>query len=254
VFVIEGVYDTRQPSRARVRFLAATPFIPSNLIGRLGFIVILLLPAFGHVMPATDPPRSISLLDAIKDHLFLLFGLLGLMWLVEILDLLPFIHFDRYGIHPRSASGLIGIVLAPILHAGFGHLLANSLPFVILGGIVLMGGTQVFWKVTIFVTLAGGFCVWLFAGRFTNHIGASGLIFGYLGFLLARGFFEGSLLWMLVAGVIMLLYGGLLFGVFPSDAGISWQGHLFGFLAGIGAARLIFPSGKTMLHQGPPGN
>ena len=196
-------------------------------------------------MPELEASRPRSLIATIKAHAVLLFSLLGLMWAVEILDLLPF-HLDRFGIRPRSVAGLAGIVCAPFLHAGFAHLAANSIPFLILGGIVLLGGRGVFWKVTLFVTLAGGLGVWLFAGRFTNHIGASGLIFGYLGFLLARGWFEKSLPWMLAACAILVAYGGLLFGVLPGHAGVSWQGHLFGFLAGIGAARWWFSGEKGL--------
>jgi membrane associated rhomboid family serine protease len=188
------------------------------------------------------------LIQSIKDHLLLLFGLLGIMWAVEILDHLPFLHLDRFGIQPRRAAGLPGIVLAPFLHDGFGHLVVNSVPFIVLGGIVLLGGARIFWGVTLFVTLLGGLGVWLFAGSFSNHLGASGLIFGYLGFVLARGVFEKSLPWMLVACAVLVIYGGLLFGVLPSQAGVSWQGHLFGFLAGIGAARLMFPKEKIMLR------
>lgn len=182
-------------------------------------------------------PRSIA--QVIKDHVFLLFGLLAVMWAAEILDLLPFLHLDRYGIHPRSASGLSGIAFAPFLHAGFSHLILNSLPFIVLGGAVLLSGVHVFWGVTIFVTVAGGFGVWLFAEKFSNHIGASGLIFGYLGFLLSRAVFGKSLPSIAIALAILVGYGGLLAGVVPAQAGVSWQGHLFGFLAGIGAARLI---------------
>jgi membrane associated rhomboid family serine protease len=199
-----------------------------------------------HEIPDSLRPRS--LVEAIQGHVVLLLSLLGIMWAVEVVDLLPFVQLDRYGIHPRSVSGLPGIVLAPFLHAGFGHLIVNSIPFVVLGGIVLLGGLRVFWRVTIFVTLAGGLGVWLFAGRFTNHLGASGLIFGYLGFLLARGVFEKSLPWLLVACAILIGYGGLLVGVLPLQAGVSWQGHLFGFLAGVGAARLMFPKERTMLR------
>lgn len=184
-------------------------------------------------------PRSIA--REIRDHLFLLFGLLGAMWIIEVLDTLPFLDLDRYGIHPRSASGLTGIVTAPFLHTDFGHLLLNSVPFIILGGTVLLSGVRVFWAVTIFVTLAGGFAVWLFAAKSTNHIGASGLIFGYLGFLLARGVFERSFSAFFIACAILFAYGGLLFGVLPLQPGVSWQGHLFGFLAGIGAARYVAP-------------
>lgn len=193
---------------------------------------------------SSDSFRPHSLFGVIKDHVLLLFGLLGAMWVVEILDLLPFFQLDRYGIHPRSTSGLLGIVTAPFLHAGIGHLMVNSLPFIVLGGTVLLSGVRVFWGVTIFVTLAGGLGVWLFAEKFSNHIGASGLIFGYLGFLLARGAFERSFSSMLIAGAMLVGYGGLLLGVLPIQTGVSWQGHLFGFPAGIGAARLMFPTGR----------
>ena len=204
------------------------------------------MPTPAELQLASDTPPSGAgsarqLIVTIRDHSLLLFTLLGLMWAVEVVDLLPFLHLNHFGIHPRSVAGLWGIVFAPFLHAGFGHLLANSLPFIVLGGLVLVGGRRLFWSVSIFVVLAGGFGVWLLAGRFSNHIGASGLIFGYLGFLLARGYFARSVAWMLAAFAILVVYGGLLFGVLPVHTGISWQAHLFGFLAGIGAARLMFP-------------
>ena len=200
-------------------------------------------------MPDLAATRPRSLIRTFKAHAVLLLSLLGFMWAIEILDLLPFVHLDRSGIRPRTFAGLAGIVFAPLLHDGFAHLLANSFPFIILGGIVLLGGRRLFWRVTLFVMLAGGLGVWLFAGPSTNHIGASGLIFGYLGFLLARGWFEKSLPWMLAAGAILVGYGGLLFSVLPIHAGVSWQSHLFGFLAGVGAARLWFPAGRKMLRS-----
>lgn len=189
--------------------------------------------------PASDSVRARSIGRAIKDHLLLLFGLLGVMWAAEILDVLPFVHLDRYGIHPRETSGLVGIVTAPFLHADFAHLALNSVPFIVLGGTVLLSGVRVFWVVTILVTLGGGLGVWLFGPSLTNHIGASGLIFGYLGFLLARGVFEKSFSSFLVAVVILIGYGGLLWGVLPGKEGVSWQGHLFGFLAGVAVARVM---------------
>jgi membrane associated rhomboid family serine protease len=198
---------------------------------------------------STDSLRLRSIGQVIKDHLLLLFGLLGAMWVVKILDLLPFLHLTHHGIHPRTVSGLPGIVTAPFLHANFTHLALNSLPFIILGGIVLLSGVRVFWGVTIFVTLAGGFAVWLFAQKFSNHIGASGLIFGYLGFLLARGVFEKSWTSILIACAILIGYGGLLAGILPLRTGVSWQGHLFGLLAGIAAARLMAPSGNGTVRS-----
>ena len=188
-----------------------------------------------------DSFRLRSITGAIKDHLLLLVGLLCLMWVVEFLDLLPFAHLDRYGIHPRSVPGLIGLVTAPFLHADFTHLALNSIPFIVLGGTVLLSGVRVFWGVTIFVSVIGGLGVWLFAQTLSNHIGASGLIFGYLGFLLARGIFEKTFGSVFIAVAILIGYGGLLFGVLPGEAGVSWQGHLFGFVAGIAAARMMVP-------------
>src|SRR6185436_13425493 len=94
--------------------------------------------------------RRAPLIQSIKDHLFLLFGLLGIMWVTALLDLLPFLHLYRYGIRPRSSAGLIGIVFAPFLHDGFGHFALNTIPFVVLGGIVLLGGVRMFWNVTVF--------------------------------------------------------------------------------------------------------
>ena len=186
-----------------------------------------------------------ELASSIRDQALTLFGWLGVMWAMEVADfLLPFWRADQLGIVPRTLTGLLGIPLAPFLHAGFGHLTANSLPFLALGGIVMLGGRAVFWAVTTFVTLVGGFGVWLLTPGHTVHIGASGLIFGYLGFLLSRGLFEKSFGWVLVAGALLLAYGGMISGVLPGTPGISWQGHLFGFLAGVLAAWGMFTKGE----------
>ena len=189
-------------------------------------------------IPPSEPLRPRSVGQTIRDHVVLLSAFLGAMWIVEILELLPFVELDQFGIRPRTVGGLWGLLTSPFLHVDFRHLILNSLPFVVLGGTVLISGVRVFWAVTLFVMLAGGFGVWLLAPSFTNHIGASGLIFGYLGFLLARGLFDRSLFTLLITVVILVGYGGLLWGVLPSDSGVSWQGHLFGFLAGAVAAWL----------------
>jgi membrane associated rhomboid family serine protease len=149
------------------------------------------------------------------------------------------LHLDRHGIHPRSVSGLPGIVAAPFLHADFTHLILNSLPFIVLGGTVLLSGVRAFWGVTIFVTLAGGFGVWLFAPKFTNHIGASGPHLWLPRLSAGARNLQKSFASILIAGAIAIAYGGLLFGVLPLQAGVSWQSHLFGFLAGVAAARLM---------------
>ncbi len=170
----------------------------------------------------------------------LLFGLLATMWAVEVVDfLLPMVNLDQFGIRPRTERGLLGILMSPFLHVGFGHLISNSMPFLLLGGLVMTGGRRQFLQLSLWVTLIGGGGVWLFGGSRTVHLGASLLIFGYLGFLLARGIVKGSIGGVIVSLGLLVGYGGMLYGVLPGQPGISWLGHLCGFLAGIAGAWLL---------------
>jgi membrane associated rhomboid family serine protease len=163
----------------------------------------------------------------------LLLGFVGTLWVVEVVDLL-FLRggLDFLGIRPRDTSWLWGIVLAPFLHGGFPHLIANTAPLLILGGLVLLRRRLDYVLVTVIVALVGGFGVWLFAPRNTVHLGASGVAFGYLGYLIARTWFERSLSSLAIALVAGFLYSGALLGVLPGQRGVSWEGHLFGLLAG----------------------
>lgn len=189
--------------------------------------------------------RRNQLLIAVKENLILLLGVVALAWGIEIFDTIFRGYFDRFGIQPRRIAGLPGILTSPFLHLGFGHLVSNTAPFLMLGGMVLIGGRKVFITATLFIMAVGGITLWAFGPGGTNHVGASGLIFGYLGFLLARGIFEKSVIWIVVSVGILLIYGGMLNGVFPGQPGISWQGHLFGFIAGILAAWVMFSREKT---------
>ena len=168
------------------------------------------------------------------------------MWIVEIIDLIPGTNFDRWGIRPRQAVGLIGIVTAPFLHSGFPHLISNTIPFLVLGGIIAASGVQRFFQVTVLVALISGLGTWLVSPTNTDHIGASGLVFGYLTYLLGRGFFERKLTYLFVAVVVLFFYGGVLWGIVPKT-GISWQGHIFGAIGGLVAARVFHarPSEKA---------
>lgn len=189
------------------------------------------------VLPADHRRRQ--WLDSVRSHLLLLLGTVAIAWGLEIVDTVLFGFLDRFGIQPRSISGLSGIATSPFLHLGFPHLVSNTVPFLVLGGIVLIGGRRLFLEVTLIVAGLGGGALWLLGPGATNHLGASLVIFGYLGFLLARGVFDRSLFWVVVSVAVLLGYGGMLAGVLPGQPGISWQGHLFGFLAGILAARLL---------------
>lgn len=176
----------------------------------------------------------------LKQHAGILFGFTALLWVLEIIDAAIFGGgLDGFGIQPRSVLGLRGILLAPLLHGGFGHLIANTVPLLVLGWFVMLRETKHWFFVGALSTLVGGAGVWLVGASRSNHIGASIVVFGFLGYLLSRGFFERKL-WPIVGSVLVaLMYGGALWGVLPGQPGISWEGHLFGCLGGVLAARFL---------------
>ncbi|WP_124977547.1 rhomboid family intramembrane serine protease [Aphanothece sacrum] len=175
-----------------------------------------------------------------KTQAKILGGFVAVFWLSELLDLFVF-HgsLNQFGIIPHNIIGLRGILFAPFLHGNLAHLIGNTIPFIVLGWLVMLQETSDFWIVTALTMVIGGLGTWLFGAPGSVHIGASILIFGYLGFLLLRGYFQRNFASILLSIVVGFFYGRLVFGVLPSDRGISWQGHLFGFLGGILAAKLI---------------
>ncbi len=162
-------------------------------------------------------------------------AMLAVMWVLEIVDTVASGRLDRHGIGPRRWDGLDGVLWAPFLHGGFGHLIANSVPFFVLGAAIALGALQRFVIVTLIVGVVGGVGTWLTGPANTVHIGASGLVFGYLTYLLARGFFARSLVYIAGGAIVFMIYGGVLWGLLPAP-GISWQGHLFGAIGGVIAA------------------
>jgi len=158
--------------------------------------------------------------------------LLALIWGVEVINIFLGHSLTSWGILPRSISGLIGIPLAPLIHANLWHALSNTIPILILGSLTLMSNKKDFWPTTVAIILIGGLCVWLFA-RGSYHVGASGLVFGYFGALLTRALIERSLTSILIGIATILLYGGLIWGILPLRSYISFEGHFFGLLAGI---------------------
>lgn len=182
----------------------------------------------------------------LRSQATILGGFLSIFWIVEIVDRFFFRgRLDLFGIIPHSLIGLRGILFAPFLHGNFPHLIANTLPFLTLGWLVMLQETSDFFIVTITTMVVGGIGVWFFGASGSVHVGASILIFGYLGFLLLRGYFQRNLASILLSVIVAVFYGGLVWGVLPSYRGISWQGHLFGFLGGILAARLIAKEKRT---------
>ena len=172
-----------------------------------------------------------------RSALLLVAGFVALLWAVELANELADHRLNDYGIVPRTINGLIGIPLAPLLHGGFGHLFSNSVPLLVLGGLTAAQGRKALLNASLFIVLLGGAGVWL-AGRSSIHVGASGLVFGLFGYLVARGWYQRSIGAVLIAVIVLGLYWGLLFGVLPSRGFISWEAHLFGLLAGVLAARL----------------
>ncbi len=160
------------------------------------------------------------------------------IWLIEIVDTVALgSRLERDGIHPRELSGLPGILWAPFLHDGWGHVLSNTVPLAVLGGLVALRGRARWAAVTVITILLGGALTWLLGGS-GNHIGASGVVFGYFGALLGAALFERRPAAIAPALVALMLYYGLIVGLVP-QTGISWEGHLFGLLSGLASARVL---------------
>lgn len=159
-------------------------------------------------------------------------GVVALLWVIELLDVASGSQLERNGVRPGDSDGLVGVLLAPLLHSDWGHLTANSGPLLVLGFLLALAGLAKWFQVTIVVVLFAGVGTWLFGGAFTNHIGASGVVFGWLVYLVVRGFVTRHLGQVAVGVLIFLVYGSLLWGVLPSQPGVSWQGHLFGAIGG----------------------
>jgi membrane associated rhomboid family serine protease len=141
------------------------------------------------------------------------------------------------GVIPRTTIGLRGILFAPFLHASFSHLVANSIPFLVLGWMVMLRDEKHFIPVTLAGMLGSGLVAWLLGATDSVHIGASGVIFGYLGFLMLAGWYTRSFGSILLSATVTLVWGSLVLGMMPGAAGISWQAHIGGFLGGVFAAR-----------------
>jgi membrane associated rhomboid family serine protease len=162
----------------------------------------------------------------------------AVMWVQELVDLVPGTPFDSWGIRPRSGRGVLGIPLAPFLHDGFRHLFANTIPFVVMGAVIASGGIARFVRVAAIVGIVSGIGVWVLARSGTVHLGASGLVFGFLTYLLARGVIARKVTWMLGGLVVLVVYGGILWGLLPRP-GVSWTGHVFGAIGGVVAAWVL---------------
>jgi membrane associated rhomboid family serine protease len=199
------------------------------------------------VAPAPTPRRSIArvLPTPLRPAAATMLVFTALLYLIETVDTVTGGLLERAGsIVPRATYGLDGILFAPVLHGTWAHLLGNTLPFLIFGFLAMAGGIRQFVLVTATIWILGGVGVWLVGGPGEYLVGASGVIFGWLTFLLTRGFFARSARQILLAIVLFAGWGGVLLGVLPGQPGISWQGHLFGALAGVLAAWMVARADK----------
>lgn len=186
------------------------------------------------------PPRSKPVWKTPYNPIWNLVAIVTLLWIIQIANVGLFdSRLVLNGIYPRQLDELQGILWAPFLHGNFGHLLANTFPIITLGGLIMLGKAEDFWIVTAVSALTSGLGTWLIGAPNSVHIGASGVAFGYFGYLLLRGYFDRSTFAVTSTVLVIIFYGSFLWGVLPNQPGVSWEGHLFGFIGGGVSAWLL---------------
>lgn len=178
--------------------------------------------------------------SAIRSGVIFAAGYVVAIWAVHLINVLVFRgNLVFFGVHPLDLAAGWHIFTAPLLHANLEHLISNTVPGAIFSFLIGMSRARVWWEVTLLTVLLGGIGVWLLGGVGTNHIGASGLVYGWLAYLLVRGFFNRNILQVLVGIGLGIAYSGLVWGLLPGVPGVSWQAHLFGAVGGVAAGMFI---------------
>lgn len=175
-----------------------------------------------------------------RNHLPILFKILLLLWGSYLLNVLLNNRLLYLGIFPRKIYGIAGIICAPLLHANFDHLFFNTIPLLVLSNFILISGVTYFIAVTVAITLLSGILIWAFA-KPGVHIGASALVTGYWGLLVSNIYFQNSLTTIILGLISLYYFAGIFLGIFPGKKGVSWEGHLFGLVAGVVVGFYIFP-------------
>ena len=185
--------------------------------------------------PVVQSAKRVS--RTFKQQVTTLSATVGATWTAFVVNGIAGGALMQYGVIPRTLTGLRGILFAPFLHANMQHLIANTIPFLAMGWLVMLRDARHFLPVTLFAMLGSGLMAWLLGAPGSVHIGASGVVFGYFGFLLLGGWYARSFLSISLSIVVAVMWGGLVLGIAPGQVGISWQSHLGGFIAGVLAAR-----------------
>jgi membrane associated rhomboid family serine protease len=189
--------------------------------------------------PTSEPPFDPT---SWSGALIVMIAFAAVLWAVQIVNASDDYGLNRFGVRPRAVSGLWGILAQPFLHQSYGHLLSNTVPVVAIGWVLLLSGVRVWLFVTAVVVVVGDALTWLVAPSHTVIVGASGLAFGWLGYLLARAYFTRRIKWIFTAIALLLFFGTLLGRLLPTvNANVSWQSHVCGFLVGIAVGWLLHP-------------
>jgi membrane associated rhomboid family serine protease len=176
-----------------------------------------------------------AIILSVKQNSAFVFGIIGLLLLLNIINRMLGNRLNSLGIIPRTARGLIGIFFSPFLHGDFNHLFFNAIPLFVLANLVLLNGKEAFYIISLMIIVLSGFSLWLL-GRRAIHIGASSLIMGYFGYLLANAYFQINATTIILGVLCLYYFGGLVSSLFPGEKDVSWEGHVFGFFAGIATA------------------
>jgi membrane associated rhomboid family serine protease len=186
------------------------------------------------------------------EGLALLAVIVAAMWLIEVVNALDGNGLERGGgIYARNVDHLWAIFTAPFLHVGFGHLLSNTIPFLFMGAIIALRGAARLALITLIVIVVGGLGTWLISPGGTDTVGASGIVFGYAGYLLTRGIFDRRLLELLTGAIVGVLWGWVLIMSLIPHGNVSWQGHLTGALGGVLAAWVLAARDRRRVHREP---
>lgn len=156
----------------------------------------------------------------------------AIFWVTQVIKYLTGVTLAGWGILPRSVDGLIGIITAPLIHANFEHLIANTLPFFVLNCLLFIFYEKKAFTYLFLIWLTAGLFTWII-GRYASHIGASGIIYGLASFLVFGGILSKNWKLILVSIFVLVFYSGLIWGIFPTERHISWEGHLAGALSGL---------------------